>query len=129
MSILDNDNLPHTVTIERKEFTQDATHGGVTDSYTSIATGVKCWVQNLSSSEFNEYRKQDQMVTHKVYFVGGWPTPALDGNVNHAIQVTAGPSFVGYRFFVSHGTERSAGLGRLQAVHVYEVPNDGRNVA
>ena len=127
-SILDAVNLPHTATIERQDFTQDATYGGVVDAYVELATSKKCWVQNVSSSELNDFMKRDQKVSHKVFFVGGWPHANLDGNVNHAIQITAGPSFVGSRFLVLHGTDRSAGLGLLQAVFVFELTNDSRDV-
>lgn len=101
------DNLPHTVTIKRNKYANDEFGGTVKTKYAK-ATGVSAWVQNASQREIDEYQRQGQEITHRVYFASD---PALiPGDY---IEVTAGPSFVGREIEHRVHTDRSAGLGVL----------------
>ena len=107
MSLLDQ--FPHTVTHKRYEYEQDE-YGGNLQEETTVTSGVRAWVQNASMAEIQEYEKQDQKITHKVFII---TDPGLrPGDV---LVVTSGPSFVGKTLHHKVATDRSAGLGKFIA--------------
>ena len=106
MSLLDQ--MPHRVTHTRPGYQRDELIGDTDENPTTVATLVKCWVQNASMREINEYQRRNENVTHKVYF----PTdPGL--LVGDYLTVTSGPSFVGTVLKFQADSDRSAGLGVL----------------
>jgi len=119
MSLLDN--LPHTATHTRPSYSNDEL-GANRQTDVTIATGLKCWVQNANIQEVEAYQKIDTRITHKVFF-----TTDPDIRPGDDITVTAGPSFVGKKLeFVSGPTDRSAGLGVLFAGMFEEDDNPRR---
>jgi hypothetical protein len=49
--------------------------GGTKDAYTTVSTGLSCWVQPAKNSEIQEYSQRTISVSHKVYFISD---PAVD---------------------------------------------------
>lgn len=110
--------MPHTVAHYRKKYSRDEYIGNVTQLELRTS-GVSAWVQNASDREVQEFQKQDELVTHKVYYA---TNPDLrPGDV---VRVTAGPSFVGKDLNYASSTERSAGVGVLYRVMCSEDNNE-----
>lgn len=65
MSVLDN--FPHTCRHQRNSQTQNADMARV-DTAVTVDTAIPCFVQNASFDEIQEFQKQDQRITHKVYW-------------------------------------------------------------
>lgn len=119
MSLIDE--LPHTGTHTRPQYTQDEL-GGTLQNQTTVSTGIECWVQNASQREVAEYQKKDQEISHKVFF-----DTKHDLRPGDELVITAGPSFVGLTLeHVAGPTDRSAGLGELFAAFFVEDNNPRR---
>jgi len=119
MSLLDN--LPHQCRHTRPSYDNDEL-GASRETDITISTGLACWVQNASMAEITEFQKMDTVISHKVFFVD-----SPDIRPGDDIIVTSGPSFVGKRLeFKSGPTDRSAGLGLLQAAFFDEDKNPRR---
>lgn len=118
MSLLDN--LPHTATINRPRYKQDA-YMADTEVLVPLRTGVSCWVQNASSAEILEYQRRDQRITHRVLFAAD---PSLrPGDV---LVPDNGP-FAGAELTVEAITERTAGLGWMWTAMTREDTNEPPN--
>lgn len=119
MSLIDD--LPHTGTHTRPNYDQDEL-GGQIKAQETVTAGIACWVQNASQREIFEFAKNDQEISHKVFF------DALhDIRPGDELVITAGPSFVGKTLeHVSGPTDRSAGLGELFAAFFNEETNPRR---
>lgn len=116
------DNLPHTCTHTRPQYTQDDL-GATLQNQTTVTSGIECWVQNASQREVEEYQKRDQEISHKVFF-----RTKPDIRPGDEIVISAGPSFVGLTLeHVSGPTDRSAGLGELFAAMFMEDNNPRRS--
>ena len=114
-------NLPHTVTHTRPQYEQDEL-GGMLPKQTAVTAGIACWVQNASQREVLEFQKNDQEISHKVFFA-----TKADIRPGDEITVTAGPSYVGLTLeHVSGPTDRSAGMGVLFAGFFIEDNNPRR---
>lgn len=105
MSILDTENLPHTITIKDRQMTRDQ-WGARKVGLVNSATGEKCWVQNASAAEIEEFKKNDQQRIQRILFNSD---PGL--TKGQEVLVTAGPSHVGEEMRFLAATDRSAGLG------------------
>jgi hypothetical protein len=68
--------------------------------------GIKCWVQNATYAEIQEFQKNDQQRIHRVIFNSD---PGL--RKGQELLITAGPSFVGQELRFLASSDRSAGLG------------------
>jgi hypothetical protein len=112
------ERLPHTVSHSRQKYSRDNYLGAISEDE-SLATGVRAWVQNASMNEITEFQKQDQIVSHKVFYK---TDPSL--RPGDEITVTAGPSFIGRVFSFKCITDTSAGLGRVWRCMVDEANNE-----
>lgn len=106
------DNMPHRVTWKRPRWVSDNYGGNYQDetNTTTIASEQEAWVQNATMREIEQYDKRDEVITHKVFMA---TNPGLQpGDIG---TVDSGPSFVGETLEYRASTDRSAGLGALQA--------------
>lgn len=134
MSIIDKNNLPHTVTVHEPSLKSSAAFG-TSLSLSPKKTGVKCWVQLASLSEKSVAMKLSKTVTHKVYF-NRETFPESEMRSGNYIEVTAAQkasrtqgnetAMVGKTFRFQVVADGSAGLGILFKCLAEEVelPNE-----
>ena len=96
-----------TLTHQRRGTTQD-TIGGRRNTWSTVASGVRCWMQPATARTLERYRQQQMIVTHSVYVQQDLACQANDRLV------------IGSRTLIVKGQRDSAGLGRLWEIDVEE---------
>jgi hypothetical protein len=107
MSLLDPDNLPHTIDVAPREYGTDASGGSISLAPTYTTKLEPAWVQTASADDVEEFAAKNLAVTHKVYV-----TRNLGVNVDDFVLVHGGP-YDGVRLTVKANSEASVGLNML----------------
>lgn len=95
-------NLPHTMTHKRNVYYRDRL-GASRSKPTTVASAVKCWVQNASANDVLEMQRHDQRVTHTVYL-------AADAGIRPGdVLVVASAPFANESLTVLSYVEKSVG--------------------
>lgn len=62
------DNLPHLCDIVKLARSTDDLGGDTRAATVIIESDIPCWVQNASFNAINEFAKQDERITHEIFF-------------------------------------------------------------
>ena len=100
--------VPHEASILRPEY-GETEYGGQTQSRSTVASGVKCFVQNMKIAERSAYAKKMIGVEVKIYFTD---EPNLrEGDFITITRNTQCTSYIGQTFEFISIDDSSAGFG------------------
>lgn len=97
-----------TATLERPTVTKDASGGQQRATWSEVAAGVPCRVEDLSANAQLVYLQQNMLVTHLVTTQNG------DGRVGDRWVTSDG------RNLLVHGAMKVRGMGSIQTYYEYQ---------